>query len=101
MASSASLERWWPRAVHLKDIRLDVATQGHLAKKDYLQTAGVSLWTEPGRGDLDFEAVLDALDNFDGWFIVEVDVADQPTVAETAKVAADWLRPRLERRSPE
>ena len=88
-------------AVHLKDIRLDVATQGHLAKKDYLQTAGVSLWTEPGRGDLDFDAVLDALGNFDGWFIVEVDVADQPTVAETAKVAADWLRPRLERRSPE
>ena len=81
----------------MTEVRLDVAAQARAESKDYWQTTAEAMWTEPGRGDLDLDGVLDVLGDFDGWFIVEDDLADQPTVAESAKVAADWMRPRLER----
>ena len=82
----------------MKDIRLGVAARARDENKDYRQATAGSLWTEPGRGDIDLDGVLDVLSDFDGWFIVEVDIADQPTVADSARAAADWMRPRLERR---
>jgi inosose dehydratase len=38
------------------------------------------------------------LSGFDGWFVVEVDIADQPTVAESARVAGQWMRHKLDTR---
>lgn len=85
-------------AVHIKDMRRSVAAAIRSDGADYREAGARHIWTEPGRGDIDFDAVFQALDGFDGWFVVEVDVADQPTIEETARVAADWLRPRLEAR---
>ena len=82
-------------AVHLKDIRRSVADAVKRDGGSYQHAGARRIWTEPGRGDLDLEGAIKALGRFDGWFVVEVDIADQPTVEETAKVAADWLRPRL------
>ena len=82
----------------MKDIRLGVAARARDEYKDYRQATTGSSWTEPGRGDIDLDGVLDVLSDFDGWFIVEIDIADQPTVTDSARVAADWMRPRLERR---
>lgn len=87
-------------AVHVKDIRLDSARGSRANDLDYMASIGRRLWTEPGRGDLDLDGVLTALGGFDGWYVVEVDVADQPTVEESARVAADWLRERLEEPAP-
>lgn len=47
---------------------------------------------------IDLDGALAALKGFDGWFIVEVDIADQPTIAESARLAAQWLVPRLQAR---
>ena len=64
-------------AIHVKDIRLGVAARARDECEYYrLATTGSSS-TEPGRGDIDL---------------------DQPTVADSASAAADWTRPRLERR---
>jgi inosose dehydratase len=78
-------------AVHLKDVRQSVA-KGVLADgADYRQAVARHLWTEPGRGDVDFEALLAALTGFDGWYVIEVDLADQPTPKDTAAVSARWV----------
>jgi inosose dehydratase len=79
-------------AIHIKDIRLDVAKKARDQNASYFDTWGMPLWTEPGRGDVDFPAVFKALGKFDGWYIVEVDVADQPTVEASAEVSIDYLR---------
>jgi inosose dehydratase len=86
-------------AVHIKDIRRSVADAVKRDGGGYRDAGARHIWTEPGRGDLDFNAVFGALVGFDGWFVVEVDIADQPTVEQSAKVAADWLRPRLDARA--
>jgi inosose dehydratase len=77
-------------AVHLKDLHMAVAEAGRRAGEDYWQTCGHHLWTEPGRGDLRFDEVLEALAGVEGWFVVEVDVADQPTPLESARVSWQW-----------
>ncbi len=86
-------------AVHIKDYRKPVADTVRAENKSYREASASHIWTEPGRGNIDLDGALGALRDFDGWYIVEVDVSDQPTVAESAKVSADWLRPRLEARS--
>ena len=82
-------------AVHIKDIRRSVADEVKRDGGGYGDAGARHIWTEPGRGDLDLEGAIGALGAFKGWFVVEVDIADQPTVEETAKVAARWLRARL------
>jgi inosose dehydratase len=78
-------------AVHLKDVHAAVAREG----RAYLDAMLAHVWTEPGRGDVDLEAVLSVLARFDGWYVVEVDYADQPTPQDTARVSADWIRAHL------
>ncbi|MDQ6675324.1 MAG: sugar phosphate isomerase/epimerase [Chloroflexota bacterium] len=77
-------------AVHLKDLRRHVA-QG----RDYRQAGAAHLWTEPGRGDVEFASVLRELAGFAGWYVVEVDVSDQPTPKECAAVSARWVREHI------
>jgi inosose dehydratase len=79
-------------AVHLKDIRAAVRERPN---DDYMTAVAQHIWTEPGRGDVDFAAVLDVLAGFTGWFVVEVDLADQPTPKETAAVSAEWVKQHL------
>jgi inosose dehydratase len=92
------IRRYRPRvgAVHLKDIHRQVAAEGH----DYRQANAAHIWTEPGRGDVDFGAVLRELGDFDGWYVVEIDVPDHPTPQECAAVSAAWVREMITHRSP-
>jgi inosose dehydratase len=86
-------------AVHLKDFHAAQAERAVAAGLPYLSATlagdGERVWTEPGNGDIDFDAVLRVLADFDGWYVVEVDVADQPTPADTAAVSAAWVREHL------
>jgi hypothetical protein len=40
--------------------------------------------------------VLTALEEFTGWYVVEVDVPDQPSARESANVSAAWIRLHFE-----
>jgi inosose dehydratase len=86
-------------AVHLKDLHRATVTAGACGAQGYRQVTGMLALTEPGYGDLDMDAVLHALAGFEGWYVVEVDVPDQPpsapTARDTARVAADWVRSAL------
>jgi inosose dehydratase len=90
---AAIIERHLPRvgAVHLKDLQAAVTRQA----LDYRAATARHAFTEPGRGNVDFAAVLKVLSRFDGWYVVEVDIPDQPTARETARVSARWVREHL------
>jgi inosose dehydratase len=82
-------------AVHVKDCRQSVARRARENGLTYQQTVMAGLWAEPGRGELDLEAMLAALPpSFQGWLIVEVDRPDIPDPFESAKVSAAWMRQR-------
>jgi inosose dehydratase len=87
------------RAVHLKDVHRQAAVRAREQGDDYREaTVTEHVWTEPGRGDVDFGAVFAALpSSYDGWFVVEVDVPDLPTKEESTAQSARWILAQPER----
>lgn len=81
-------------AVHLKDVDDAAALVAKQRGDDYMAATGVTkVWAEPGRGNVDFDAVLRALPSgFDGWFVIEVDVPKTGTAAESSAISLDFLR---------
>ena len=81
-------------AVHLKDVEPEARAAAIAAGDDYrAATVDRHLWIEPGRGMVDFDAVFDALPpDFDGWFVIEVDVPHAPTAAESSAISYTFLR---------
>jgi len=59
---------------------------------NYRETVKAGLWVEPGRGDLDFDAILAPLGGRDMWAIIEVDRPDLETPLASAQACADWAR---------
>ena len=83
-------------AMHLKEVRLDVATQSRTEHWDYARAARAGLWAEPGRGDVKLEAVMAAFEQarsrpFTGWYVVEVDQPSLPTPLESATASYGWV----------
>lgn len=87
-------------AVHLKDVNeAGKELAARYSDEFMVATAVRHIWTEPGRGKIDFDAVFDALPaSFDGWFVVEVDVPDFETPFASSKESHDFLarHPRFE-----
>jgi inosose dehydratase len=80
------------RAVHLKDIRLDVARSTRGTDATYKQVVAQGLWAEPGLGDLDLDDFLASLpEGFAGWIVVEVDKPSLPTPEESVATCARWV----------
>jgi inosose dehydratase len=80
-------------SVHVKDCRLSVAERARSEKLGYRAAVMDGLWAEPGRGELELEAMLDALPaTFEGWLIVEVDRPDLPDPLESARASASWMK---------
>jgi inosose dehydratase len=81
-------------ALHLKDVDEPARQAALAAGDDYMAaTAGRHVWTEPGRGAVDFDGVLAALpEGFDGWFVIEVDVPNAPTAAESSALSWAFLQ---------
>jgi inosose dehydratase len=86
-------------AMHLKDVHRTAAAKAFEQHDDYqAATAGEHVWTEPGRGDVDFDAVFAALPaSYDGWFVVEVDVPDLPSKEESTAASARWIAEQPDR----
>jgi inosose dehydratase len=80
--------------MHIKDIDPHVLAEGQQAEWDYRTFSDRGIFTELGRGFVDFPAVFAILDqaNFGGWLIVETDVTQQPTALESAQISRDYLR---------
>ncbi len=85
-------------AMHLKDVHRINAERAEEQADDYQAATNVEhVWSEPGRGDVDFAAVFAALPaSYDGWFVVEVDVPDLPTKEESTVASAQWIASRPE-----
>ncbi len=82
------------KTAHLKDIDPDVARRGREEDWDYGVASRNGIWIELGQGAIDFPAVLDTLRavNFQGWLIVETDVARAPTALESAIISREYLK---------
>ena len=80
-------------AVHVKDVHLDQAQAAKDAGTNYSEATVTNhtVWTEPGRGDVDLLAAIAALpETFDGWLIVEVDVPEAGTHVTSTQLSAQW-----------
>jgi inosose dehydratase len=79
-------------AVHIKDVRVDVARRSTDSDLDYRQTVAAGIWAEPGQGDLDLESVLDALPDPRMWVVIEVDRPSDGDVESSLATSANWAR---------
>jgi inosose dehydratase len=72
---------------------------GHVAWAGITPAATVTnhtVWTEPGRGDVDLLAAIATLpETFDGSLIVEVDVPEAGTNLISTQLSAQWITDRL------
>jgi inosose dehydratase len=85
-------------AVHLKDVHLDQAEAARDADADYFEATVTkfTVWTEPGRGDVDLLAAVRALpDAFRGWLVVEVDVPEADSNLASTELSAQWITDHL------
>lgn len=75
-------------AVHIKDLHSAIAE--NRGDDDYIATMLNHIWTEPGKGNVNFDSVFKALGGFDGWFVIEVDYTDSGSPFNSAKLSAEW-----------
>lgn len=72
------LEKHWDRVwhVHFKDFSAEVAATSARHNWDYFQSVRNGVFCELGKGEVDFEAVIQFLKNknYNGWIVVEQDV---------------------------
>lgn len=93
----AMIERYADRlgGIHIKDVYAD-----HLDGSSQLgyreATASKRLWAEPGRGILDFAAIVAAIpDDYDGDFMIEVDEPSVDSVYESHRISYEWAKSAL------
>jgi inosose dehydratase len=80
-------------ALHLKDVDASAVQAAQQAGAGYMDsTMSHHVWTEPGRGVVDFEGIFAALPaEFSGWMVVEVDVPNLPTPLESSRASYEYF----------
>lgn len=80
--------------IHVKDIDRAVLDEGVAKGRDYSTFSDHGIFTELGRGFVDFPTLVDLLQTkgFAGWIVVETDVTQLPTALESATISRDYLR---------
>jgi inosose dehydratase len=86
--------------IHVKDCFADFLTPGSRAGMSYHEVQQTKrLWAEPGRGVVDFAAVLDAIPaDYDGDFMIEVDEPSMESRLESHRISFEWARLGLAQR---
>ncbi len=81
------------KTMHLKDIDPHVLAEGREKAWDYHTFSDHGIFTELGRGFVDFPTVFRILDGvgFGGWLIAETDVTQQPTPLLSAQISRQYL----------
>ena len=84
-------------AIHLKDCFPDYLDPAAAGDRGYSElSSSRRLWCEPGRGVVDFDAVLAAIpDDYDGDFMIEIDMPSMDSFFESHRIAYDWAREHL------
>jgi inosose dehydratase len=85
-------------AMHLKDVHADQASAAKAAGAAYHEATRerFTVWTEPGRGDIDLLGALATLpESFKGWIVIEVDVPEAPTNLASTQISAAWITKHL------
>lgn len=80
-------------AIHIKDVFPD-----YLGKTEETQildysatTSSKRLWAEPGKGVVEFDAIVAAMpEDYDGDFMIEVDVPSIPSAYDSLRESYDW-----------
>lgn len=85
--------------VHAKDVRVDLAGRVQAGELSYTDAVRAGIYTPLGEGDVDFAAIVAALDavGFDGWYVLEQDtiLAAEPTdegPVKNVRSAIEYLR---------
>jgi inosose dehydratase len=83
--------------IHIKDCFPDYLAPASRAGMSYHEVQGTKrLWVEPGRGVLDFTAVLEAIPaDFTGDFMIEVDEPSIESKRESHRISYEWARTAL------
>jgi inosose dehydratase len=85
-------------AMHLKDVHADQVSASKAANATYHEAtrAKFTVWTEPGRGDIDLPGALATLpESFTGWIVIEVDVPEAPSNLVSTQTSAAWITKHL------
>lgn len=84
-------------AIHVKDVYPDHLGKSESTAMPYGDTAATKrLWAEPGKGVVDFDAVLDAMPRgYDGDFMIEVDVPSVDSKFDSLEESYNWARKAL------
>lgn len=66
---------WRPRIshVHAKDVRLQIMGRVKASDKSFLDAVVDGVFTVPGDGMVDYAAVFDEIEGYDGWVVVEAE----------------------------
>jgi inosose dehydratase len=84
--------------MHLKDVHADQVNASRAAGATYHESTreGFTVWTEPGRGDINLPGALATLpESFHGWIVVEVDVPEALTNIASTQISAAWIAEQL------
>jgi inosose dehydratase len=83
--------------IHIKDCYPDYLEPEARAGMSYQEvTRTKRLWAEPGRGVVDFAAVLAAIpEGYDGDYMIEVDEPSVASKAESHRISYAWARENL------
>ncbi len=76
--------------VHCKDVRIEVHGRALAGDWSFLDAVVAGVFTVPGDGDIDFDAVLGQLGGYSGWLVVEAE--QDPEKAPPGKYAAIGCR---------
>jgi len=83
--------------IHIKDCFADYLAPESRKGMSYHEIGATKrLWAEPGRGVVDFEAVVAAMpEDYDGDYMIEIDEPSVESRYESHKLSFDWARQAL------
>jgi inosose dehydratase len=82
--------------IHIKDCFPDLLPPGGAGMSYSEAQASKRLWAEPGRGVVDFAAVVAAIpQDYDGDFMIEVDEPSVDSNLESHRLSFEWARQNL------
>jgi len=96
---AALIERYADRigGIHITDCFPDYLEPGARTGLDYHQVGATKrLWAEPGRGVVDFDAVVAAMpDDYDGDYMIEIDEPSVESRFDSHQMSYEWAKQAL------